>query len=78
MIIWGFRTVTDLLGVVRFVCGHCQVDAPKRVYLQKRRFTLFFIPLFTYRKKYYVECVGCAGIFEVDRESAESLVQAAA
>ena len=46
LLIFGFRVYEDVLGVLRYVCETCGHEAAHQVLRRRRRFTLFFIPLF--------------------------------
>lgn len=78
MIIFGTRTRANVLAIVRFLCLYCDTSAAQRVYERVSKFTLFFIPLFPYSRKYFVECVNCAATTALDRERVDAYVNAVA
>ena len=50
------------------ICKNCGAYCRYRVYCTYMSFTLFFIPLFKWSKKYMVECLNCGTIFDIDKE----------
>ena len=50
------------------ICKSCRAYCRYRVYCTYMSFTLFFIPLFKWSKKYFVECMNCGSIFSLDKE----------
>ena len=71
LVIFGIRVSEDVLGVVRYVCETCGHEAAHRVLRRRRRFTLFFIPLFSVGTQYVDVCTWCARARELSREDAE-------
>lgn len=64
MLIWGFKTLFKTLSEGVFFCPQCGGDRPYQLKLARRWFTLFFIPVFTYRQDgTHVECQVCKGAF---------------
>lgn len=74
MIIFGTTARLNLLTVVTFVCGHCHTPAAQRVIERVTKFSLFFIPLFSIARSYYVECSHCGRTTRIDKAQAESYV----
>jgi hypothetical protein len=60
-LIFGNRVSDAIINVVVFVCGYCGVRASQNVIKRSNRFTLFFIPLFSFSTKYVNECSNCGG-----------------
>jgi Zn ribbon nucleic-acid-binding protein len=60
-LLFGSRVSQQIVNVVAFVCGYCNVDAPQHVVKSSNKFTLFFVPLFTFSTKYHNECTNCGG-----------------
>ena len=50
------------------ICKSCGAYCRYRVYCTYMSFTLFFIPLFKWSKRYIVECLNCGTIFNLDKE----------
>ena len=74
MIIFGTTGRLTLLAVVTFVCANCNTAAAQRVIERATKFSLFFIPLFTMGRSYYVECSHCGRTTRIDRAQADRYV----
>jgi uncharacterized Zn finger protein len=72
MLIIGFGVRETLLSILVFVCETCGNRAPHQLSKQSRRFSLFFIPLFSVGTKYLDSCTACGRVVEVSREQAET------
>ncbi|WP_431246607.1 zinc-ribbon domain-containing protein [Leifsonia xyli] len=59
LLIFGTGIRETLLTVVSFVCGYCGVQAQQNVIKRSHRFTLFFIPLFSFSTRYVNQCTNC-------------------
>lgn len=66
------------LVVARFHCEHCGEEAAQHVIESGSRLWLFFIPLFTFARRYFITCSNCGAITEVSRELARRAVDLAA
>jgi hypothetical protein len=71
LVIFGFSVSEDVLGVVRYVCETCGNEGAHRVLRHRRRFTLFFIPLFSVGTRYADVCTWCARTRELSQDQAE-------
>jgi uncharacterized Zn finger protein len=60
-LLFGIRPVLHLLTAVTFRCDYCGRTVAQHVYRKKNRFTLFFVPLFSFSTSYLVECSNCGG-----------------
>jgi hypothetical protein len=78
VIIFGANSTLRLLAVVAFVCGHCSTHAAQRVIQRATKLSVFFIPLLTIGRSYYVECEHCGRTTKIDRAQADSYVAFAA
>lgn len=76
LFIFGFKKYVEVLGVVTFVCSHCQHPAAQRIERVTTKFTLFFIPLFPTSTKYLVQCAYCGASSRIDAGEAERLLAA--
>jgi uncharacterized protein YlaI len=74
VIIFGTTGRLTLLAVVTFVCANCNTAAAQRVIERATKFSLFFIPLFTLGRSYYVECSHCGRTTRIDRAQADRYV----
>jgi uncharacterized protein YlaI len=74
VIIFGTTARLTLLAVVTFVCANCNTAAQQRVIERATKISVFFIPLFTVARSYYVECSHCGRITRIDRAQADRYV----
>lgn len=58
-LLFGVNASHKIINVVTFVCSHCGERAPQNVVKSANRFTVFFLPLFSFSTKYYNECGNC-------------------
>jgi hypothetical protein len=72
MLIIGFRVTEALLATLVLACEVCGNRAAHQLTKQSRRFSLFFIPLFSIGTKYLDTCTVCGRIIEVSKEQAET------
>ena len=72
MLIIGFSVRELLLSTLVFVCETCGNHAAHRLTRRTRRFSLFFIPLFSVGAKYLDDCTACGRVLEISRQQAES------
>ena len=70
-LIFGITVREQVLGVLQFVCETCGQLGPHRLVRHVRRFSLFFLPLFSVGSRYVDQCGWCARQLEVSREQAE-------
>jgi hypothetical protein len=78
ILLFGTRAYFQEIVLVSFVCHFCGVAAPQQVYRRVNRFTLFFLPLFTVSRKYFVECSNCGGATQLTEDQANHASQWAA
>lgn len=72
MLIIGFSLQEVLLSTLVFACETCGNHAAHQLTKQSRRFSLFFIPLFSVGTRYYDSCTACGRVLEISREQAET------
>jgi hypothetical protein len=72
MLIIGFGVNEVLLATLVFRCEICGNHAAHQLTKQNRKFSLFFIPLFSVGTKYLDSCTACGRIIEVSKEQAEA------
>lgn len=77
LLIWGFRNKVETLAMLPLACrnGH---TAAHRLVKVRRRFTLFWIPLFTVRTTYFTTCAQCGLNVPWAKEDAERAAATAA
>ncbi len=71
MLIIGFAMTETLLATLFFVCETCGQQAAHELSKRSKRFSLFFIPLFSIGTTYVDRCDACARVLEVSRDQAE-------
>ena len=73
MIIFGTRTTVRLLAILNLVCARCGNPAAHRIEERRRKFTLFFVPLFPIgARRTYGTCTYCGLVTELDAEHARA------
>jgi uncharacterized Zn finger protein len=72
MLIIGFGMRETLISTLFYACETCGNHAAHQLIKQSRRFSLFFIPLFSVGTKYLDSCVACGRVLEISREQAET------
>jgi hypothetical protein len=77
LIIWGSRTKREGRGFVLKACPHCRSDCVHFVAVSKAKFTLYFVPTFTYSTKALLICTQCEREETVGGAEAQSYLRAA-
>jgi len=72
MFIWGTKGSVQQIGYLMQECPSCE-SGPFAVHQAKKKFTLYFIPTFSYSNKQYLECLSCHDSFEVPSEMKPSI-----
>ena len=70
--IFGFRTRAAVLATLSLACRNGHVAAHRIVKIT-RWFTLFFIPVIPFSRKYRSVCIQCGLTLEIPKEAAEEL-----
>ncbi|SHJ08013.1 hypothetical protein SAMN02745163_01257 [Clostridium cavendishii DSM 21758] len=75
MIIWGWgKTTRKIIGAVfEHACTYCNRTDVWRLCIVRTWFTLFFIPIIPYRKKYCILCPHCGSYIELTQEQFEKI-----
>ena len=71
ILLFGVRATAAVTATVWFVCHFCGFSAPQRVIEERRRLTLFWIPLLTVSLTWVNECSSCGRRVPLTREQAE-------
>jgi Fe2+ or Zn2+ uptake regulation protein len=58
------------IAVASSRCEHCHEEAAQHIIENGSRLWLFFIPLFTFSRRYFLICSSCGAATEVGRELA--------
>lgn len=74
-LLFGTRASDTVVNVVQFVCSYCTVAAGQNVVKRANRFTLFFVPLFSFSTSYYVECSNCGGVTNLTKAQADNSLE---
>ncbi|WP_139983716.1 zinc-ribbon domain-containing protein [Nocardioides litoris] len=69
--IWGSKAYVDLLATGNLVCRQCHNPAAHRLHRVRRKFTFFWIPLFTTSTKHLLDCTFCGLQSHLTAEEAE-------
>jgi len=69
-LLFGTRPALSELLTVHFICHYCGIDAPQHVFKQSNKFTVFFIPLFSFGKSFFVQCSNCGGTTSLTEQQA--------
>ncbi|QHC68662.1 zinc-ribbon domain-containing protein [Rathayibacter sp. VKM Ac-2759] len=72
MLIFGTRSVEDVLRVLVSVCRVCGVRAEQHVLRSRTKLSLFFVPLLTVSTRYLLECSHCGAVTRIDKEEAHA------
>ncbi len=72
-VVWGNKGYVDHLGYVIFECPYCKQTGPFSVLQVRKKFTLYFIPTFSYSNKQFIECPYCQASYEVPKEEKQEL-----
>jgi transcription elongation factor Elf1 len=59
------------IAAATFRCDHCNEEAAQRIIERGSRLWLFFLPLFTFARRYFMICSNCGWTTEVSRELAK-------
>ncbi|WP_323959936.1 zinc-ribbon domain-containing protein [Arthrobacter sp. JZ12] len=73
LILFGFNTRVKELFRRQAVCSNCGQHASQRVDERSTRFTVFFIPLFTTRRRYSRTCAWCGITAELSKSEKNAL-----
>lgn len=66
---WGNAKQKDLGETYPAECGRCGNQVFYHLVKFWKRFSLFFIPLIPYGRKYFLSCPICSNSIELDRET---------
>lgn len=72
-ILFGFKTAVRNLFARPATCRYCHQNASQRVEERTSKFTVFFIPLFTTRRRYAQICANCGATTELSKSEKNAL-----
>lgn len=70
---WGFRTKRELGPLGPYKCNACDKVGYFILVRAISWFSIFFIPMVPYSKKYYAVCPNCKNVTELGPESVKEL-----
>ena len=73
MIIYGWRTKVHDLAAATYVCGRCTNPTAHALRRAVTKVTLFFIPLFPVRSKYFTVCTFCGATNALTKAQAQEV-----
>jgi len=73
VLIWGRKGYQQHLGLIVTECPRCMEHRPFNVYQYGKKFTLYFIPTFSYDKKQVAICGVCSFAFEIPKDMKNEL-----
>lgn len=76
ILVWGHKGYCDLLGYVIERCPQCSTAGPFSVKQVRKKFTVYFVPTFSYGSKQYAECFACHSAFEIPKEQQQRIAGA--
>ncbi|GLY63704.1 zinc-ribbon domain-containing protein [Amycolatopsis taiwanensis] len=74
MIIYGWRQQVKQLATATYLCGQCQNPTAHALRRAVTKFTLFFIPLFPIRSRYFTVCTFCGATNKLTKAEAEQVM----
>ena len=73
MLIWGNKGYSDSVGFLLKTCQDCGEFTVFYVIQHRKKFTLYFIPTFSYSSKHFIICHSCGEKFIVPKEMKSDL-----
>ena len=68
--------IDDKQKILKEVSYNCSCTNDKGIIiLEERRFSLFFLPIFSWNKKYYLECKKCHSIYRIKTEFVDEILE---
>ena len=68
--------IDDKQKILKEVSYNCSCTNDKGIIiLEERRFSLFFLPIFSWNKRYYLECKKCHSIFKIKQECIDEVIK---
>ncbi|MBD7910732.1 MULTISPECIES: zinc-ribbon domain-containing protein [Clostridium] len=75
MLIWGWGRVTkrSIGPVFQQTCSYCNTTSIWKLYVIRTWFTLFFIPIIPYSKRYCVACPSCGSYIKLNKQQFQEM-----
>ncbi len=78
LIIFGIRAALQLLATTTYTCERCGNHAPHEVLKERRRLSVFFIPVLTLgRARYTDQCTACGRMLSISEADADAAARRA-
>lgn len=71
---WG-RKVKEVVDAGLLYCKHCKNTAPFTVQRSHRYFSVIFIPILKWSRKFYLTCPVCDSAYEISKEEKDHVLQ---
>lgn len=71
ILIWGWKSYVALLATGNLVCSRCSNPAAHRLHQRRKKFTLFWIPLFVTSTKFFLDCTFCGQQTALTKQDAD-------
>lgn len=69
VLLFGTSTKQKKLDFIQSIfCSTCKGYEKYEAFITYSIFTLFFIPLFKWNKKYYITCVTCGSLYRLNKD----------
>ncbi len=75
LLIFGFKSYATVLATVHLACPQGHEPAAQRLHRVKRRFTLFWVPLFSTGTRYHLDCTYCGLQRTLSEQEADDLAR---
>lgn len=72
--IFGIKDLEEKIKKVKFECTGC-LEENIDLYEIKKKFELFFLPIFNLKKSYFIKCENCNSIYKVKNERIENILK---
>ncbi|MDP0488673.1 MAG: zinc-ribbon domain-containing protein [Fusobacterium sp. JB021] len=70
----GFGSKENIIENIKFKCVNC-INENAKLIERANSFSLFFIPLFKFSKKYFIVCTKCNSIYKLKNESIKNILK---
>ncbi len=71
--IWGWKSYATLLATGNLVCARCGNPAAHRLHRLRKKFTFFWVPLFTTSTKHFLDCTFCGQQTTLTQDEADRM-----
>lgn len=78
LIVFGIRSIVDLMTSLSYVCERCGNYGRHDVLRERRRLSLFFVPVLPFgRPRHLDECTVCGRVLSISEADAENALRTA-